>query len=94
MRAGIKVTYLDGSMESATAIVADFIAWERATGRKASTLTDGVGIEDLAILAHAGIKRMDRDTPDFADWLLQVESVEMADDVAPKATKRGASKGS
>lgn len=94
MRAGIKVTYLDGRMESATAIVADFIAWERATGRKASSLGEGVGIEDLALLAHAGLRRMDRDTPDFEDWLAQVADLDMVDDVAPKATKKGASKGS
>lgn len=94
MRAGIKVTYLDGRVESATAIVADFIAWERLTGRKASTLSDGVGIEDLAMLAHAGLKRSNTNIPSFEDWLAEVADLDMVDDVDPKATKKGVSKGS
>lgn len=92
MKAGIKVTYTDGSTESVTAIVADFVAWERHTGRKASDLSAGVGIEDMALLAWSAATR-GQNIP-FEDWLQTVADLDEVADAAPKVTRKVASKGS
>lgn len=94
MKAGIKLEH-GGKTREVIATPPDFIAWERRTKRKTSDLaTLGVGVEDLAYLAWASIRRGGEAAPDFDVWLEELEAIEMIDTPDPKATRKGASKGS
>lgn len=94
MKAGIKLEHSGQTIE-VVATPPDFVAWERRTKRKTSDLaTLGVGVEDLAFLAWSSIRRRGEAAPDFDDWLDGLDAIEMVDTPDPKATRKGASKGS
>lgn len=88
MRLQLKMTMADGSEQTATAIVADFIAWEKHTKKKIGNLADGAGIEDMAYLAWSSLKRKDPNTPDFDSWIEQIDSLEAVDSEDPKSGKK------
>lgn len=94
MRARLTVTYADERIEDTTAIVPDFVAWERRTKRRSSDLVNGVGIEDLAFLAWHSLKRQTGTRLEFDRWIEEIVEIEMGDDPAPKAGRREASTGS
>lgn len=88
MRLTLQVTLADGSEQTATAIVPDFIAWEKHTKKKISDLAEGAGIGDMAYLAWASIKRKEPSTPDYEIWVEQVDSLEAVDTPDPKSSKK------
>ena len=93
MRAGIEIEYLDGRRETVSAVIPDFVAWERRTGRRASELAQGMGVEDLAYLAYSAANRGNPDSPDFETWLDGVAVLDPVDEPAPKSTRPVRSKG-
>jgi hypothetical protein len=86
MKIELKVTTTNGEVTDLTAIVPDFVAWERYSKRKISDLSAGIGMEDLAFLAHAVLKRTGEQVKPFDGWINSVELIELAD-ADPKATK-------
>jgi prepilin-type processing-associated H-X9-DG protein len=88
MKLQLNVTMADGSVETATAVVADFIAWEKFSKRRISDLANGAGITDMAYLAYNYFKRNDPKLPDFDTWIESVDGIEAVDGDDPKATKK------
>jgi hypothetical protein len=92
MKIQLQITTTDGEVNEVTAFVPDFINWERHSGRKISDLSDGIGMEDLAFLAHAVLKRTGQNPKPFDGWINSIELIEVAED-DPKVIKSAASKG-
>lgn len=90
MRLAFEIKYVDGGAATATAVVADFIAWEKATGKTTSDFAKGVGITDMALLAHAALKRSGQTDLKFDEWVGKVEEIGTADD-SPKSTRKAVS---
>lgn len=88
MKITLKVINNDSSEIETTAIIADFVAWERHTKRKASDLANGTGVEDLAYLAWASLKRTAQTALDFNTWLEAIAELEAVDE-DPKSTPKG-----
>jgi hypothetical protein len=86
MKAKFNITMQNGEELEATAIVPDFIAWERHSKKKISDLVSNVAIEDMAFLAYTAIKRTGEKLKPFDGWIAEVENIEMSDE-DPKATK-------
>ena len=86
MKLQLKVTTIDQEVTEITALVPDFIAWERHSGNKISDLSKGIGMEDLAFLAHSVLKRSGENVKPFEGWIGTIELIEVAED-DPKATK-------
>lgn len=87
MRLAFEIKYVDGGAATATAVVADFIAWEKATGKTTSDFAKGVGVTDMALLAHAALKRSGQTELKFDEWVEKVAEIGSADD-SPKSTKK------
>jgi hypothetical protein len=85
MKMELKVTYLTGEELEVTAVVPDFIAWERHSKRKMSDFSNAVGMEDLAYLAWSVVNRTGKAKP-FEGWIHEVEIIEPVEN-DPKATK-------
>lgn len=88
MRLELQLTMADGSEHTATAIVADFIAWEKHSKKKISDMANGAGIGDMAYLAWSSLKRKDPKLPDFDTWVEQVDSLEAVESTDPKSSKK------
>jgi len=88
MKLQLKVTMADGSEETATAVVADFIAWEKYSKRKISDLANGAGMGDMAYLAYSVFKRKNPNLPDFDKWVEGIDSLEAVDDADPKVSRK------
>jgi len=86
MKLQLKITKTDGEVTDVTAIVPDFVAWERHTGNKISNLSEGIGMEDLAFLAYSVTKRTSENIQPFEGWITYIELIELAE-ADPKATK-------
>jgi hypothetical protein len=86
MKIELNVTTTDGEVTALTAIVPDFVAWERHSKRRISDLAGGIGMEDLAFLAHSVLKRTGVQVKPFDGWINTVELIELAD-ADPKAMK-------
>lgn len=87
MQIKLNIKTTNGEEMDVTAIVPDFVAWERHSKRKTSDLATGVGIEDMAYLAYSAIKRSGENVKPFDGWLQNIATIEMQDDEAPKAMK-------
>lgn len=80
MQINFKVTYADGSAtDISTASVADQVAFERHFDRSIATLSKDFRLADMCWLAWHGLKRTNRASDDFDQWLPTVENVEIAD---------------
>jgi hypothetical protein len=86
MKIELKVTATDGEVTDLTAIVPDFVAWERHSKRKISDLSAGIGMEDLAFLAYSVLKRTGVQVKPFDGWINNIQLIELAE-ADPKATK-------
>jgi len=56
MQLKLAVTYNDGESFEVTANLFTVVSWERKFKRKASDMANGIGIEDLAYLAHTAAR--------------------------------------
>lgn len=88
MKLQLQVTMADGSVETATAIVADFIAWEKHSKRKISDLANGAGMGDMAYLAYSVFKRKNPNLPDFDKWVEGIDALEAVDSDDPKVSRK------
>ena len=86
MKLTLKLKIVDSEETTLTALVPDFIAWERYTKRPISELADGMGMEDMAYMAYCVLRRSGANLKPFDLWINSLESV---DPVAenPKATR-------
>ncbi len=79
MRLTFAVTYADGSTAEAVASVADQVAFEREFSKSLVELASAPRVADMCWLAWHGLRRANGSTPEFDEWLLTVDNVEMAD---------------
>lgn len=84
MRLRITVETLDGRRTVAEILPVDVLRWERKYKTKISAAaTSGLGIEDLAYLAHGSLRRTGEiDEPSVDVWIESVASIEPGDDTA------------
>lgn len=89
MKITMKIDIGEGPIEVTTNL-ATIVAWERRFKRKASTLDrDGVGIEDLAFLAHEACKQRGITVPAVLDdFIRRLEEIEVVDQETPNPTER------
>lgn len=85
MKITLEVKTTDGEETTLTALVPDFIIWERHSKRKISDLAAGIGMEDLAFLAYSVLKRNGKNLKPFDSWINSVENIEPIEE-DPKAT--------
>jgi hypothetical protein len=85
MKITLEVKTTDGEETTLTALVPDFVAWERHSKRKISDLAAGIGMEDLAFLAYSVLKRTGVNVKPFDGWINSVENIEPIEE-DPKAT--------
>ena len=85
MKLTLKLNTTDEKELILTAVVPDFIAWERHSKRKMSDLTNGIGMEDLAYLAYSVLKRSGEQVKPFDSWINSLELIEPIEE-SPKAT--------
>ena len=84
MKITLEVKTTEGEETILTALVPDFIIWERHSKRKISDLASGIGMEDLAFLAYSVLKRNGTILKPFDVWINSVENIEPIEE-APKA---------
>lgn len=77
MQLTIKVDTGDGPQEVTTTLWA-IVAWERKFKTKASKMSEGMGMEDLAYLAYESARAAKLTTPAvFDDYLKRIVSLEI-----------------
>lgn len=85
MKITFDVLMQDQTTNQVTALVPDFIAWERHTKRKISDLASGISMEDMAYLAWSVLKRTGEAKKPYDLWINDIESIEPKED-DPKVT--------
>ena len=86
MKAKLNITMQDGTTHDLTAIVPDFIAWERYSKKKISDLVTNIALEDMAFIGYCALKRQGEKVKPFDGWIQDIDNIEMGDE-DPKATK-------
>lgn len=77
MKVTMRVDIGDGPFEVSTNL-ATIVAWERRFKRKASDLANGIGIEDMAFMAHEACKQKQITVPVVLDdFIKRLETLEV-----------------
>lgn len=80
MKLTLRLDYGEGSPRTITTDLWSVVAWERKTGRKISSLADGVGMEDLCFLAYTTLQRAGEELPPkIDDWIKNLSTLEVVD---------------
>lgn len=81
MKLTLRVDQGDGPMEVTTNLFT-IVAWERRFKTKASNIANGIGLEDLAFLAHTALQQIGVVVPIVLDdFIKKVIVLEVVDDV-------------
>lgn len=90
MKLRLKATETNGNTYEVETNLFVVVAWERKFKRKASTLAEGIGAEDLAYLAWESCKQANVPVPAiFDDYIKRLEGIEVAetDDARPTSAE-------
>jgi hypothetical protein len=86
MKLDLKVTTADNSYTVSTNLFV-IVAWERKYKRKASDLSSGIGVEDLAFMAYESCKQSNIPVPLlFDDYIKQLQAIEVVGQDAENPT--------
>jgi len=86
MKLRMRINIGDGPLEVETSL-ATIVAWERKYKRKASDLGNGIGIEDLAFLAHEACKANSITVPlALDDFIKKLDEIEVVSEERPNPT--------
>jgi hypothetical protein len=78
MQLNLHVTTNDGDDYTVTTNLFVVVAWERKYKRKASELSAGIGVEDLAFMAFESCKQSNVPVPAvFDDYIKKLASIEV-----------------
>ena len=81
MKLTLRVDQGDGPIEVTTNLFT-IVAWERRFKTKASNIANGIGLEDLAFLAHTALQQIGVIVPIVLDdFIKKVVLLEVVDDV-------------
>ena len=88
MKLTLRVDQGDGPMEVTTNLFT-IVAWERRFKTKASNIANGIGLEDLAFLAHTALQQIGVVVPIVLDdFIKKVIVLEVVDDVPENPTDK------
>jgi len=88
MKLTLRVDQGDGPMEVTTNLFT-IVAWERRFKTKASNIANGIGLEDLAFLAHTALQQNGTVVPIVLDdFIRKVILLEVVDDVPENPTDK------
>lgn len=88
MKLTLRVDQGDGPMEVTTNLFT-IVAWERRFKTKASNIANGIGLEDLAFLAHTALQQIGVVVPIVLDdFIKKVTVLEVVEDVPENPTDR------
>ena len=88
MKLTLRVDQGDGPMEVTTNLFT-IVAWERRFKTKASNIANGLGLEDLAFLAHTALQQIGVVVPIVLDdFIKKVTVLEVVEDVPENPTVR------
>ena len=88
MKLTLRVDQGDGPMEVTTNLFT-IVAWERRFKTKASNIANGIGLEDLAFLAHTALQQNGTVVPIVLDdFIRKVTLLEVVEDVPENPTDR------
>ena len=88
MKLTLRVDQGDGPMEVTTNLFT-IVAWERRFKTKASNIANGIGLEDLAFLAHTALQQIGVVVPIVLDdFIKKVVLLEVVEDVPENPTVR------
>ena len=78
MKLNLQVTMQDGNTFEVSPTLFTVVAWERKYKRKASDMANGVGLEDLAFLAHSAAIHAGLSVPMMLDdFIKKADSIEV-----------------
>ena len=84
MQLTMKLTFAD-SEQIVTTNLMTIVAWERKYKRKASQISDGIGIEDLAFLAYEASRQNGIIVPALLDeYIKSLLNLEVIEQTTPK----------
>ena len=88
MKLTLRVDQGDGPIEVTTNLFT-IVAWERRFKTKASNIANGIGLEDLAFLAHTALQQIGVVVPIVLDdFIKKVTVLEVVEDVPENPTVR------
>jgi hypothetical protein len=88
MKIQLRITPNEGEPYELETNLFVIVAWERKFKQKASTLANGIGIEDLAFMAYECCKQQNITVPiTFDSFINQISAVEVVGSEDPKATE-------
>lgn len=88
MKIRMKIDIGEGPFEVETGL-STIVAWERKFKRKASDLGNGIGIEDLAFLAHEACKKNSISVPLMLDdFINKLVDINVLSEESPNPTER------
>jgi BRCT domain type II-containing protein len=85
MQLTLKVTFADDTQHIVTTNLMTIVAWERKYKRKASQISDGIGIEDLSYMAYEASRSANITVPALLDeYIKSLKNLEVVDQESPK----------
>lgn len=88
MKLRMRIDLGEGPIEVQTNL-ATVVAWERKFKRKASQMSEGMGIEDLAFLAHEACKQNQITVPLMLDdFIKKLEELDVISEEKPNPSRR------
>ena len=88
MKLTLRVDQGDGPIEVTTNLFT-IVAWERRFKTKASNIANGIGLEDLAFLAHTALQQIGVVVPIVLDdFIKKVTVLEVVEDLPENPTVR------
>ena len=80
MKLTLKVTFADDTQHTVTTNLMTLVSWERKYKRKASQISDGIGIEDLSYMAYEASRAAGITVPALLDeYIKSLKNLEVID---------------
>jgi len=81
MKINLMVEYNDGTKQKASAVFADFVAFERTWNRSVTQFETQLRLTDLAWLAwHSEKRRLQTAMPFDPEWIATIDNIQASDE--------------
>jgi len=88
MKLTLSIRLADGETYQVITNLFVIISWERKFKRRASDLSSGIGMEDLAFMAYEASKQQGHPVPiSFDEFVKKLEDLEVVETASPVPTK-------
>jgi len=85
MQLTLKITFNDDTQQTVSTNLMTIVAWERKYKRKASQMSDGIGIEDLSYMAYEASRSAGITVPALLDeYIKSLKNLEVIEANDPK----------